>query len=164
MVFDTQTFKNIMSHWASGIAIITTGSPQGDYHGFTANSLASVSIEPMLVSMSMAKTLSTADAVLRNGVFTVNMLSDQQVYHAKVFAGMVPEVTHRFDGLQYTIGGNGCPLFAGVIGYLECRIFQTIDVGASTLVLGEVTNGAFTDDAQPLLYFHRQWGVFTPQP
>jgi flavin reductase (DIM6/NTAB) family NADH-FMN oxidoreductase RutF len=161
MAIDVQTFKNIMSHWATGISVITTFDGD-EFLGFTANSFASVSVSPYLVSMSVAKTLYTGDVIQRNRVFTVNILNQYQEEWGKLFAGVYKDRLKRFEGIDVTIGENGCPILPDVMGYMECEIYQTVDVGASTLILGEVKNGAFYDGRDPLLYYHRQWGKFSP--
>ncbi len=163
MPLEISEFKSIMSHWASGIAVVTT-AVENQWLGFTANSLASVSIDPLLVSMSVTKTLHTGETILNQGVFNVNILTEQQTQLGKIFAGMIPDYLDRFAGLDCAVTSNGCPVLPNIMAYLECQIFQTVDVGASTLILGEVVGGALLQDTTPLLYFHRSWGQFIPLP
>lgn len=156
---DTDTFKNIMSRWASGISVITTAEDDNLY-GFTANSLASVSIDPLLISMSVTRNLYTGQVIERTGVFTINILKESQREWGEVFAGMIPErKENRFDGINIEIAENGCPVLPDVMGWMACHVYQKIDVGASVLFLGEVTAGAW-QDGSPLLYFNRAWGRF----
>ena len=160
MSSETQAFKNVMSRWASGISVITTA--QGDdWRGFTANSLASVSISPLLISISIAKTLNTLDVVENSGVFAVNVLRRHQQEWGKIFAGMRPELENRFEDIDCTLDVNGCPILPDVMAYLSCRVHQKIDVGASFLFLGEVVAAYSTDNDDPLLYYNRSWGTFT---
>lgn len=161
MSLDVQTFKNIMSHWATGISIITTVHEE-EWQGFTANSFASVSIDPMLISMSMSKTLYAGQLILKSGVFAVNILTRDQENWGKLFAGMYPDRKNRFENIMCTLAQNGSPILPGVLGWLGCRVYQSIDVGASTLILGEITEGYLSEEGDPLVYYHRQWGQFTP--
>lgn len=155
-------FKEVMSRWASGISVITTAY-EGEWRGITANSFASVSIEPLLISMSVSKTLHTLEFFQKSGIFAVNVLKESQLDWGKRFAGMIPEFAEkRFEGLNATLSKNGAPLLPDVLGWMDCKVYQTIDVGASVLFLGEVTD-AHAVDGEPLVYFHRQWGGFRAQ-
>lgn len=154
-------FKQVMSRWATGISVITT-SHNNEWRGFTANSFASVSIDPLLISMSVAKSLNTLEYIQNSGYFAVNILTNEQADLGMRFAGMVPEFREdRFIGLDVSLSDNGSPLLANTLGWMDCKVYQTIDVGASILFLGEVTGAGWADEGSPLLYYHRQWGKFT---
>ncbi len=159
MSLDVQNFKNIMSHWTTGISVITTAHEE-EWQGFTANSFASVSIDPMLISMSVSKTLYAGQLILKSGVFAVNILTRDQGNWSKLFAGMYPDRKNRFENIICTPAANGSPILPGVLGWLGCRVYQSIDVGASILILGEITEGDLSEDGEPLVYYHRQWGYF----
>lgn len=161
MSIDVQQFKQIMSHWASGIAVITT-QHEGNAQGFTANSLASVSIDPLLVSMSVAKTLYAGQLLQTSGMFAINILRHDQAEWGKLFAGFYKERTNRFEGIDVTYS-QGMPILPNTVGWMLCRVYQTLDVGASTLILGEVIDGAIEDGTPPLLYWKRSWGRFVAE-
>jgi len=156
---DSQAFKNVMSRWATGISIITTQN-EGAWHGFTANSFASVSIDPLLVTFSMGQNLGARPHIEQSGVLAINILKTHHAEWGKIFAGMIPEKNaNRFDGIDCTVSDLGCPLLPDTLGWLSCRVQRWINVGASDLILAEVISAGWTD-GQPLLYFHRQWGEF----
>lgn len=160
---DVQVFKDVMSRWVTGISVITTAH-EGEVQGFTANSFASVSIDPLIISMSVAKSLYTGDLIQKSGTFAINILTTDQVEWGKLFAGMYKDRENRFENIIYSTTKTGCPILPGAYAWMECRVYQTVDVGASTLILGEVTDGGLSQeqDNEPLAYFHRQWGRFTP--
>jgi 3-hydroxy-9,10-secoandrosta-1,3,5(10)-triene-9,17-dione monooxygenase reductase component len=161
MAADPQMFKDIMSHWASGISIITTAH-QGEWFGFTASSFASVSIDPLLISMSMTKTLRSYAMISASRVFTVNILRRDHLEWAKIFAGMIPEKQHdRFEGIDCVTDLNGCPILPDTMGYVSCEVYRELDVGPSILILGEVKDIGIATLGKPLIYYHRQWGDFT---
>lgn len=156
---DAQLFKNVMSNWATGIAIVTTVD-NGVRLGFTVNSFASVSIAPLLISMSVAKSLYAGEVILKSGFFAINLLRSEQVEWAKLFAGFIPEVVDRFEGIEATAANNGCPILPDTLAWMSCRVYKDIDVGASTLILGEVQD-AQVNNGEPLLYMRREWGRFS---
>lgn len=159
MNFDEKQFKQVMSHWVTGISVVTIAHA-GEMRGFTANSFASVSVDPLLISLSAAKSLHTLERLLAHGAFAVNILAKEQKALGGIFAGF-PPVDDRFEGLDVTMSELGNPLLPDVLGWLDCRVYDTVDVGASTLILGEVINGKLYEGREALAYFNRQWGQFT---
>ncbi len=165
MAANAQSFKNVMARWATGISVITTAH-NGEQQGFTANSLTSVSIDPLLISMSVAKTLYAGELILKSGIFAINILAADQSEVGQVFAGF-SDIEDRFSVVQtHTLPGNDSPLIQGALAWMACKVYKKVDVGASTLILGEVTDCAHRDTGTttaPLLYFNRQWGSFQAQ-
>jgi flavin reductase (DIM6/NTAB) family NADH-FMN oxidoreductase RutF len=164
MSADAQAFKNVMSRWATGISVVTTHY-EGETQGFTVNSYASVSIEPLLISMSIAKGMHAGELLQKSKVFTVNILTDKQAEFGMLFAGMFADRNeNRFAGINTTLTKQGNLLLPDILGWMDCRVYQEIDVGASMLILGEVMDCDWTNDVEPLVYYHRQWGRFAPFP
>jgi len=162
MSIDAQLFKQVMSHWASGIAVITT-QYEGDHQGFTANSLASVSIDPLLISMSIVKTLYAGQLLQSSGMFAINVLREDQSEWGKLFAGFYKDRPNRFEGIDITTTQQSIPLLPNTLAWMLCRVYQTVDVGASTLILGEVVDGQLNEGRPPLLYWRRSWGRFVAE-
>lgn len=158
---DPQLFKTVMSRWVTGISVITTAY-EGEVQGFTANSFASVSIDPLLISMSVVKSLYAGDLIQKSGTFAVNILTSDQVEWGKLFAGMYKDRENRFENIIYSTTETGCPILPGAFGWMGCSVYKTVDVGASTLILGEVQEAGIAEEGQPLAYFQRQWGAFSP--
>ena len=86
---DPEQFKSILAQWSTGVTVATTVAPDGTWHGITATSFASVSLEPPLVLVCVGRTLVFREAVERSGVFAINILSREQGHWGLVFAGLV---------------------------------------------------------------------------
>ncbi len=52
MAFDPKLQRKIMGHWATGVTVVTTDGEAGS-HGLTANSVASLSLDPPLVLVAV---------------------------------------------------------------------------------------------------------------
>ncbi|MCA9890008.1 MAG: flavin reductase family protein [Anaerolineae bacterium] len=156
---DSQVFKAVMSRWVTGISVVTT-TYEGEVQGFTANSFASVSIDPLLISMSVAKSLYAGELIQKSKTFAINVLTSDQIEWGKLFAGMYKDRENRFENILYNTTTTGCPILPGVYAWMGCSVYQTVDVGASILILGEVEEAGILDDGEPLAYFQRQWGTF----
>ncbi|HBY97952.1 MAG: flavin reductase family protein [Ardenticatenaceae bacterium] len=156
MPISVQTFKDVMSHFATGVTIVTTR--QGSIvHGMTVNAFCSVSLDPMLVLVSVAKTLRSHFLIEASGSFAVNILAMEQMGWAERFAGRIPDVEDRFAGLPYTDAITGSPVLSGAIAWVDCRLWATYNGGDHTLFVGEVVDGAIPNRADPLLYYQSHW-------
>jgi flavin reductase (DIM6/NTAB) family NADH-FMN oxidoreductase RutF len=155
MGVDVQDFKNALSHWATGVTVVTTRS--GERHiGITASSLTSLSLEPPQILVCVARKLHTHAAILASGVFAVNILSVEQIKWGMRFAGMIPEDGDRFADIEFDTATTGCAILPGVLGWLDCTLRHAYDGDDHTIFVGEVVAAGFQEGA-PLLYFNRHW-------
>src|ERR1700682_6839140 len=106
MTVDASQFRIACGHFATGVAIVTTLDRAGERHGFTANSFASVSLEPPLVLVCVEKTISSHPPMTETIGFTFNILTDQQEELARRFA--TPDID-KFDGVETVAGEDGAP-------------------------------------------------------
>jgi flavin reductase (DIM6/NTAB) family NADH-FMN oxidoreductase RutF len=162
-MIDPQSFKDALSHWASGVTVITT------LHGaipigVTASAFSSVSVQPPLVLVCLAQKLFTHSVITAAGVFAVNILSDQQAELGKRFAGLYPHITDRFEGLACFAAATGCPILPGTAAWVDCRVVSSHSEGDHTIFIGEVQAAGAGDEPLPLLYYQRRWGRFEELP
>ncbi|GAB1420141.1 hypothetical protein MASR2M15_02230 [Anaerolineales bacterium] len=159
MSIDVQEFKNIMSHWATGISIVTAAK-DNQLYGLTANSFTSVSIDPPTVSVNVAKRLEACAIIQETRHYAVSILTEKQIEIAKIFAGMIHK-EDRFEGLNYLSDQHNCPIIPDSFGWLGCEVIHEIDLGSNILFIGKVLEGNLDIiDSDPLLYHHRKWGTF----
>lgn len=156
---DAAQFKQVLSRWASGVAVITSNL-DGYWHGMTASSFTSVSLEPPLVSVSLAKKLNTHALIQQSQVFAVNILAADQIEIAKIFAGYYKDVQNRFEGLDCATAATGSPLLPGTLGWIDCKVVYAYEGGDHTIFVGEVQAASTASAAPPLLYHGRAWGQF----
>lgn len=159
MTVEASAFKAVMGQWPSGVTVVTTADADG-CHGMTASSFSSVSLDPALVSVCIARNLHTHDRVAASGIFAVNILDKDQVDMGLRFAGMLPGVEDRFAGIDVTTAVSGAPLLPDTLGWLDCRVWQAYDGGDHTIFVGEVLAAGTAPTASPLLYHSRSWGQF----
>ncbi|MER3406589.1 MAG: hypothetical protein C4289_16670 [Chloroflexota bacterium] len=143
MPVDQDTFREAMSHWASGVAIVTT-FVDGVPHGMTASAFCSVSTEPPTVLVCVSKQARTHNRILRAGRFGVNILASTQQAYATHFAGTpvfedgAPLVCE--DGLSPAIEGHPeyvtDPLWSG-------RTWQIVSPGQQAQYLVAASQEAY---------------------
>ena len=117
MALDPEDFKAVMGQWPSGVTVVTTVDEDGPT-GMTASSFSSVSLNPSLISICIAKHLPTHARLQKAGVFAVNILSKDQINDGLRFAGMLKDVTDRFEGIETHTAETGSPLLSDSLGWV----------------------------------------------
>jgi flavin reductase (DIM6/NTAB) family NADH-FMN oxidoreductase RutF len=149
MPIDKNELRRVMGHYATGVTVITTFSKEGKLHGLTANAVSSLSLEPPLLVVCVDKKAESYPCFEESGVFTVNILADDQEDLSRRFAVSGGE---KFEGVAYRRGGNGAPILHGVLAHLECKVHAAYEGGDHTIYVGLIEE-AETRDAKPLLFY-----------
>ena len=172
MAVDAEAFRAVLGQWPSGVTVVTTvrteeqteGNLSAGWHGMTASSFSSVSLDPPLVSVCLARTIWTHDLIASTGVFGVNILGKDQAAIGKRFAGMLGgEVHERFAGLDVITAETGSPVFGDALGWVDCRVVYAYPGGDHTIFVGEVLAAHTPRLTAPLLFHSRAWGQFADQ-
>jgi flavin reductase (DIM6/NTAB) family NADH-FMN oxidoreductase RutF len=124
-------------------------APDGRLLGMTANSVASVSLNPPLISVCVDHEADMHGAILHVEQFVVNVLSSSQETLARRFAD---EHEDRFDGVGYHLSPDGLVLLGGALAHIECQRYADYPGGDHTIVVGRVIGGT-TSKGRPLLYY-----------
>src|SRR5512140_1431222 len=148
MPIDDAQFKLAMSHFASGVTVVTT-EVDGKPYGLTVASFASLSLHPPLVLVCIEKKVKSHDAIAAAKKFAVNVLAAGQGSVSDRFASRSHD---KFAGLKWTSGPLGVPLIAGALTTIECRLRELLPGGAHSIFVGEVVAIASTE-GKPLVYF-----------
>ena len=146
---DPATFRNLLGRFATGVTVLTLEDPDGRPAGMTANSLASVSLQPPLLSVCVDHQTDLHDLIIAAPGFVVNVLESGQEALARRFAEPHPD---RFAGVAYHIGTGGKVLLDGALAHIECLRHALYDGGDHSIIVGRVTGGA-TGKGRPLLYY-----------
>jgi flavin reductase (DIM6/NTAB) family NADH-FMN oxidoreductase RutF len=156
MSIDQAAFKQAMSHFVSGVTVVTT-EHDGKQYGLTVASFASLSLNPPLVLVCVEKAVKSHDAIAAARSFGVSMLEEGQADISGRFASRSDE---KFAGLSFRRGTLGVPLIEGAICTLECRVSQQLPGGDHSIFVGEVVD-AQTSEGKPLVYFRSGYRQIT---
>ncbi|MBG0741486.1 flavin reductase [Paeniglutamicibacter antarcticus] len=124
-------FRGSLGRYATGVAIVTFDG-MTKRHGITVNSFTSVSMDPPLVLVSIARSTKAHDE-LAGRPFAVNILGAEQRTLAMHFAG-------RPGPDPLWVEGEVAPRLSNVLAYFECRPWAAYPGGDHTLYLGEVAH------------------------
>jgi flavin reductase (DIM6/NTAB) family NADH-FMN oxidoreductase RutF len=146
---DPKALRNAFGAFATGVTVITTRQADGTPRGFTANSFTSVSLDPPLLLVCLAKTAHSADVFREAPHFAVNILAEDQKAVSGLFASRTPE---KFAQCAWTPGPANLPLIDGALARFACTNHQLVDAGDHLILIGRVESFT-TSEGQPLGYF-----------
>jgi flavin reductase (DIM6/NTAB) family NADH-FMN oxidoreductase RutF len=152
MQIDPRAYRSTMGLFATGVTVITVDAGE-TVHGMTANSLTSVSLDPLLLLVCIDRRARMAPIIVEAERFAVNILRADQEPISRHFAGRPdPALPLHYTRLA------GAPVLADSMGALVCRVERILDGGDHLIVLGavEALHTAATA-ADPLLYFKGQY-------
>jgi flavin reductase (DIM6/NTAB) family NADH-FMN oxidoreductase RutF len=153
MPLDAPSFRRIFGNFATGVTVVTT-SVAGRLHGLTANSVTSVSLDPMLLLVCVDKAAHAHAEMERCSSFAVNILAAGQQDVSNLFAKTGEPQHGSLRGVAFHEGETGCPLIDGALAHFECVPLAKVDAGDHTVFLGRVVAGAVDiAEGEPLLYF-----------
>ena len=149
VTIDAITLRRVVSHFATGVAIVATEHVGGGVCGLTANAFTSVSLDPALVLVCVDRTSGTHGCIRDRGFFSASFLAAHQSALALRFA---ERRDGKFDGVEHAIGVTGSPVVSGSIGHVECEVRSEIEGGDHTVFLGHVV-AAEANTGDPLVFY-----------
>jgi flavin reductase (DIM6/NTAB) family NADH-FMN oxidoreductase RutF len=148
MSVDDAQFKLAMSHFASGVTVVTT-EQEGTPYGMTVAAFSSLSLHPPLVLVCIETSVRTHEAIGAAGKFGVSILSSEQADISNRFASRSED---KFSGVATRRGSTGVPLIDGAITTLECTLREQLPGGDHSVFVGEVV-AIETAEGTPLVYY-----------
>ena len=143
---DAVALRRAFGTFVTGVTVITTRDADGTPRGMTANSFTSVSLDPPLLLVCVAKSALSYPAFIESGCFAVNILHDGQVDVSAVFAS---KSTEKFQSVHHDLIHTGAPVLTDSLTWFDCSMFNTVDAGDHAILIGQVR--AFgTSPAAPL--------------
>jgi len=133
--FDSRELRQALGDFVTGVTVVTTVDAQGRFHGLTANSFSSVSLDPPLVLWSQATKAPSHPVFCGAERFAINILAEDQIELSNRFATSSRD---KFAGLEVDISTDGLPLLRGCRAWLECTVASRLPGGDHTIHVGEV--------------------------
>ena len=160
---DGAAFKAALGSFVTGVTVMTT-LVDAVPHGMTANAVASLSLDPPMVLVSVGRTAEMATRVEHSGVFALSILARNQRWLSDRFADSARGLGHEeFAGVDRHTEVTGAPVLDGAAAFVDCRVRELVDGGDHVIVLGEVVAAGATG-AEPLAYHRGRYGGFLPAP
>ena len=159
---DTQLFRKVMGKFTTGITVVTVTQKNGGVKGMTANSFASVSLDPMQVLVCVDYRAQTLELMRTNDRFGICVLAEHQRPVSEYFTrfDQDPEAARRLD-IRFRLSGRGTPFLEDCLATIECRKIGAYPGGDHTIFIGEVESMSAIDGLPLLFYsgrYHRLGG------
>jgi flavin reductase (DIM6/NTAB) family NADH-FMN oxidoreductase RutF len=142
-------FRQLLGRFATGVTVLTTRAPGGEPIGMTASSVASVSLDPPLVLVSVDRRHEMHAALEAAPHFVLNILAADQEALSRRFAADEPD---RFRGVGFHANKHGIAVLDDVLAHIECEKRTAMPTGDHTVFVALVVGGNVTD-RRPLLYY-----------
>lgn len=155
---DTKAFRSTLGQFATGVAVVTAVTPDGERIGMTINSFTSVSLLPRLVSWSLRTDSALRPLFEAAPLFAVHVLVRDQEHLANKFARFSSEV---LDQVNWQSGPDGLPLLTGCAARLVCKRHQVLPGGDHLILLGEVLEFESREAVDPLLFYKGRYASLT---
>lgn len=127
--------RDAFGSFMTGVTVVTTCKDDGTPLGFTANSFASVSLDPALLLVSIAKTSSNYNNFANASHFAINILAQEQKDVSNTFARPSDD---RFANLAWTKSASHNPVIDQVSAWFDCTTYQVVDAGDHAILIGKV--------------------------
>jgi len=145
-------FRGCVGEFATGVAVVTADH-EGLSAGMTLNSFTSVSLEPLLVLVSLGNGSRTLHAATASERFAVSILKRDQREVALDFS----EPGAPFPTRHVERDREGFLTVSGAAAVLRCHVERIEAAGDHALVLGQVVSIAH-GGGEPLIFHRGRFG------
>jgi flavin reductase (DIM6/NTAB) family NADH-FMN oxidoreductase RutF len=150
-------FRAVLGHFCSGVTIVTAAGADGPA-GFTAQSFASLSLDPPLVLVCPGKNSTSWPRIEATRNFCVNVLAEDQEELCRAFAMRGGD---KFAGIGYEPAPHtGAPLLTGALAWIDCHLEAIHDGGDHVIVVGRALDLGVHPGRRPLLFYRGGFGRF----
>jgi flavin reductase (DIM6/NTAB) family NADH-FMN oxidoreductase RutF len=160
---DPGSFRRAMSAFPTGVTVVTVAGPDRRPYGMTVNAFASVSLEPPLVLICLARSGRGQQLIGAIGAFGVNVLAEGQEELSRRFADRRRPM-HAFDDIAVQNGVTDCPVLLDAAASFDCRVHRIVDAGDHVVVLGEVLALRHRPELAPLVFHGGNYASLATEP
>ncbi|HXQ50379.1 MAG TPA: flavin reductase family protein [Stellaceae bacterium] len=161
MSFSARQFRDALGLFPTGIAVVTAMLEDGSVGGLTVNSFTSISLDPPLIMVALARSIASFAIFERADHFAVSLLREDQRHVSAAFA--------KSDLAKWQAGhhrsGTLAPVIHPNLAAFECETYARHDGGDHRILLGRVIHMETAADAVPLplLYYRGQYRELSEQ-
>ncbi len=149
----TKAFRGVLGAFLTGVTVVTAFDGDRRPRGLTANSFTSVSLDPPLILVCVAKAAGSYSALHAAARFCVNILGDWQTSVSALFAS---SSANKFEAVEFDVVDDGPPLIRNCLGVLDCARHELFDAGDHVIFVGRVV-GFASNSGSPLGYYRGRY-------
>jgi flavin reductase (DIM6/NTAB) family NADH-FMN oxidoreductase RutF len=145
---DPMTLRRAFGTFPTGVAVVAAKLEHAPI-GMTANSFTSVSLNPPMVSICIARTSTTWPKLRCAQRIGVNVLSARQHTVCQQLASRTED---RFQGLDWEATASGSISFEGACAWFDCSLDQEIEAGDHRIAVLRLHDLRANPEAEPLVF------------
>ena len=135
--------------WRIPNVLCLIGSRAGDErNGMTASWVTQVSMEPVLVAVSIDASAVTNRLMRDGGSFSINLWDREDTRPFVKFSKPATDDGASLNGRPVRSGITGVPIFEEAVAYIECTVWQIVEAGTHDVFFGEVVDAGFQGDSE----------------
>lgn len=163
-VADPVAFRAALGRFPTGITVVSAHVDGAD-HAMTASAFASVSLDPPLVLVCVAKDVRFYDAVRAAPGWGVSVLGEGSRAVSEWLALPGRPLVGQLDRIPFHRAGRSrAPLLDAALATLDCRTWAWYDGGDHDIVVGEVVDLALPrPDGRPLVHYRGDYHQVGPR-
>ncbi len=133
---------------------IVSSKREKKYNGQIANAVIQVTSEPPKILVCLSKNNLTHEFVKESRIFSVSILEkDTPLKFIGPFGFRSGKDLDKFKEVAHKVSRKGTPYVTEhTLGYLECQVTQTLDVGTHTVFVGKLVQAEKLKKGEPLTY------------
>jgi len=155
---DPARLREAFGVFPSGVVAVAA-EVDGAPTGLAASSFTSVSLEPPLVSFSVANTSKTWPDLRRASHLGLTVLAD---HHGEVCRQLAGPVASRFDGVPVTTSEDGAVTLDEGLARFDCTVYREVEAGDHTIVILQLHRVEHSGSALPLVFHRSGFGLSRP--
>ena len=149
---DVREFRALMARVPTSVAVVA-GNDAGHPVGLTVGTFTSVSLDPPLVSVCVARTSQSWPRIAPSGLFSLSVLAADQGDVCAAFAATGPD---KFATVSWQPSRRELPWVSGSVAHLDCAVDTVVEAGDHLLVLGRVLELSHGAESLPMIFHERQ--------
>ena len=156
-----QRFLDAMSRAAATVNVVTTDGP-GGRAGVTVSAMSPVSVdgESPVILVCLHYQGKASRPTLVNGVFTVNLLREDQSFISDAFAGRGdPPGDDPFSCAEWQPMSTGSERLVDPLVAFDCEVLSSSRVGTHYVITGSVKEIFIAEQGRPLVFANRAYGA-----
>lgn len=150
---DPIELRRAFGTFVTGVTVVTTRDKDGTPRGMTANSFASVSLDPPLLLICIGKSASSYPIFAEATEFAVNFLHEDQKQLSAAFASKAAD---KFAGVNTKAIRTGAPVLTDSMTWFDCTVHNMIEAGDHIVLIGQV-RASGTSPAIPLGFYRGRY-------
>jgi flavin reductase (DIM6/NTAB) family NADH-FMN oxidoreductase RutF len=137
--------------WKLPMGLYVLGSRSGEVANLmTLNWVMQVAVDPKLLAVSLERSALTHGLVRDGGCFCVSLVArdNKEVVRKFVKPAVHDPEARTLAGFSYRDARSGAPIPEFAIGFLDCTVRHSFEMGSHTLFVGEVIDAGFASGGE----------------